>query len=423
MKHSYHTDIAVQYKLGILNQTLLKQIPSSTLHNWKNKDFSLLVGTEYVSDFEQNLQMIKDFLSKKALLKAAKALYIVYCSYVMLFNMVKSKKKIFRRSKEIIVRAIDRIKDAVGFERALRAFGISYQQFYAWKRTIKCPLSQVNLCRKIYYNQLTQKEVNVIKSYLANPVFLHWNITPIYYRILRDKAAFFSKYAFYSYVNRLHLQRAKPEKKKYTSGIRAEAPKHILHADVTIYRPLDHSKVYIYLLADNFSRFILNWKVSLEYSAKISFQNISEAYNQYKLKLITPLIRLITDDGSENKGMADEFISNQTDNMQRLIAQTDIIFSNSMVEAVNKRIKYDFLFTVHLLDFEQTKQFLDYAVGQYNNKPHSALHGLTPQEVFNGMLPDKDMFKPAIRRAAQKRKVINLNQQCLNCFEMPQPNQ
>ena len=172
MKHSYHTDIAVQYKLGILNQTLLKQIPSSTLHNWKNKDFSLLVGTEYVSDFEQNLQMIKDFLSKKALLKAAKALYIVYCSYVMLFNMVKSKKKIFRRSKEIIVRAIDRIKDAVGFERALRAFGISYQQFYAWKRTIKCPLSQVNLCRKIYYNQLTQKEVNVIKSYLANPVFL-----------------------------------------------------------------------------------------------------------------------------------------------------------------------------------------------------------------------------------------------------------
>jgi putative transposase len=68
------------------------------------------------------------------------------------------------------------------------------------------------------------------------------------------------------------------------------------------------------------------------------------------------------------------------------------MFSNSMVEAVNKRMKYDFLFTTKLLNIEQTTQYLVYAVEQYNNKPHSSLFGLTPHEVFTGAIPDKDMF-------------------------------
>jgi len=58
------------------------------------------------------------------------------------------------------------------------------------------------------------------------------------------------------------------------------------------------------------------------------------------------------------------------------------------------------------------------AVDKYNNKPHKALYGLTPIEVFNRRLPDKDMFKPTMNLAAQKRKFINLNQDCLNWFEI-----
>ena len=136
MKHSYHTDIVVQYKLGILDTALIAKIPSSTLHNWKNKDFSQLVGTEYVTDFEQNLQMIRDFLSKKYLLNAAKALYFVYSAYRVILNSLKNREKIFRQSRAFIVSTIDKVKDSIGFKRALRAFGISYQQYYAWKKKV-----------------------------------------------------------------------------------------------------------------------------------------------------------------------------------------------------------------------------------------------------------------------------------------------
>lgn len=93
--------------------------------------------------------MIKDFLSKKALLKAAKAVFLVYCSYVKLFDLAKNKKKKSHQSEEVIIQTIDHIKDPLGFERAFRTFGLSCQHFYAWKRTLKnLPSKNVDLnCR------------------------------------------------------------------------------------------------------------------------------------------------------------------------------------------------------------------------------------------------------------------------------------
>jgi len=361
--------------------------------------------------------MIKDFLSKRYLLNAAKSIYFIYTAYVKILDSAKNRNKLFRQSRDTIVSTIDRVKGSIGLSRALRAFFISYQQYYAWKKKVQCKVSPFTLCRKLYPHQLTTKEVDTVKGYLKDPKYLNWNITPVYYQMLRQKAAFMSKTSFYKYANLLMLTRAKPEKKKYGKGIRADAPKRILHMDVTIYRPLDHTRVYIYLLVDNFSRYILNWKASLEYSASITFENINEAYQKFNLAKMDPSVDLVCDGGSENRGMVDVFVSSSGSNIQKLVAQTDIVFSNSMVEAVNKRVKYDFLFTARLLDIGQTKQYLAYAVEGYNSKPHSALHGLTPAEAFNGALPDRGMFKPAIQQAAQKRKLINLGQQCLSCVD------
>lgn len=272
------------------------------------------------------------------------------------------------------------------------------------------------LCRKLNYNQLAEKEVNVIRNFLNKPEYLHWNITSVYYKILHEKAAFFSRTTFYKYVHLLKLQRGRPDKKKYLGGIRASAPKKILHADVTIIRTPDNVKLYIYLLVDNFSRFIMNWKVSREYSARIAFENIKEAYYKYDLHKVNTVVELITDGGSENKGQVENFVNRDDINMQKIIAQVDIIFSNSMVEAANKRLKYDYLFTKRFSLHTQVEPYMNFAIPDFNGKPHSALYGLTPDEAFNGMLPDKDMYKKAIKQSVLKRKLVNLAQQCNNCF-------
>lgn len=418
IKRSYHTDIALQYKLGILDELIVAQIPTSTLHNWKSKDFAALVGSEYACASEENMQMIRDFLGKKNLLRAAKAVYYVYSTYSKLFSGVKGKKRILRQSREGIVKTIEAIRDTVGFNRALQAFGITYQQFYAWKKRISCRVVPAYPCRRVHHNQLTAKELGAIQQYLAEPMYRHWSVTAVYFQILRDRAAFFSRTTFYRYVNMLNLQRAKPEKKKYPTGIRADAPRRILHMDVTIFRPQDHTKVYLYFLIDNYSRYILSWRASLRYSAEITFENIREAYERFNLKEINPYVDIVCDDGSENKGKVDTLVNDSRNNLQKLVAQSDIVFSNSMVEAVNKRIKYDYLFVTRPPDFEQTCRYLPIAIEQYHSKPHSALYGLTPAEVFGGMLPSKDMFKPAIQQAAAKRRLVNAgSSECLNCFE------
>ena len=150
-------------------------------------------------------------------------------------------------------------------------------------------------------------------------------------------------------------------------------------------------------IADNFSRKILAWKASLCYSAKYTFKNLKEVYEKYKIQTAQSNIEFMVDDGSENKAEVDTFIN--TAKINKVIAQKDTIFSNSIacpelvsgIEAVNKRIIYDFLFPGELQNFEQTVKQLEKAVKEYNNKPYQPLFDLTPNEVFNGSIPDKHM--------------------------------
>ena len=103
-------------------------------------------------------------------------------------------------------------------------------------------------------------------------------------------------------------------------------------------------KYYVYLLMDNFSRFILNYQVSGKVSSKIRMESIKQAFEQY-IMIPGEYVRLIVDSGVENNNRAvDEYISSEEVSVRKLIAGKDIKFSNSIVEAQNKIIKYRYLF-------------------------------------------------------------------------------
>lgn len=63
------------------------------------------------------------------------------------------------------------------------------------------------------------------------------------------------------------------------------------------------------------------------------------------LKYKPNTLQFLTDGGSENvNNTVSKFIDHHEVPIEHIIAQKDVLFSNSMIEALNKTIKHQFLF-------------------------------------------------------------------------------
>ncbi len=83
-----------------------------------------------------------------------------------------------------------------------------------------------------------------------------------------------------------------------------------------------------------------------------------------------------------------------------------------MVEAINKHIKYYYLFKKDLKDYNETVNYLKQSIPDYNNKPHGRLYGLTPFEVLQGEVPNRDQFKEQKEQARKERLEQNMKVEC-----------
>lgn len=141
---------------------------------------------------------------------------------------------------------------------------------------------------------------------------------------------------------------------------------------------------------------------------------MEEAYLKYKSK--TP-ISLVTDAGVENVNtIVLEFLNSTNQDIKHLIAQKDIPFSNSKIEAFNKIIKHQFLLPKNLTNKEQLENALATDLLTYNTiRPQYALQGNAPEETFSGKSLDTNLYKTNFD--SQKRLRISQNQQnrCTKC--------
>ena len=403
----YHTNLILLHHLGSLSIDHKSTIPRSTLSNWKKKDISKIMGCDAITDDE--ISLLKEIAKCKKLLSAAKALYYLFHTISYLFKYADNKNELLKLNKSLILDTIEKTQAILGTKRILKSMGISCSKLYYWIEKKNCQNSIFQLCQSRHPNQLLSIEVDVIKKYLLDERFINWSSLSIYYQALRDKTVFMGIGTWYKYANRLGIKRKffRINRKKVI-GIGASRPLQILHMDVTIFKPLDYTKVYIYFIVDNFSRAILNWKASIKYSSSIAMTVLKESISKHGIR---PDSTLITDGGSENQGEVSKFTAGNQ-NINQLIAQKDIIQSNSMVEAVNKHIKYYYLFKNELKDFEDSVTYLLSSVPDYNNKPHGRLYGLTPNEVLNGNIPVKDNYQLDMIKARKNRLEQNRLIEC-----------
>jgi hypothetical protein len=69
--------------------------------------------------------------------------------------------------------------------------------------------------------------------------------------------------------------------------------------------------------------------------------------------------------------------------LRRVLAQTELRFSNSMIEAWWRALKHQWLFLNTLDSVETVEKLLRFYVTEHNERlPHSAFRGQTPDEMY-----------------------------------------
>jgi transposase InsO family protein len=208
---------------------------------------------------------------------------------------------------------------------------------------------------------------------------------------------------------RLRVHPAKPK-----VGLRTTRADEMWHIDTTVIRLLDGTRAYLHAVIDNFSRRILAWRVADTFAPVNSVGVLLDASRAATSSDRIPVV--LTDAGVENvNAQVDALIS--TGVLRRMLALTELKFSNSMIEAWWRSLKHQWLF-LHSLDSVTTvRRLVTFYVDDHNRVlPHSAFRGQTPDEMYVGT-GDAVPADLTSRAAAARRARVEANRSaaCETC--------
>lgn len=374
---------------------------------------------------EKHTQLLHRFAHDVPAQQAFRA-YLTLCQLLsaVLASLTGFKRHLRQYWQEQVVEVIDQMQHTVKLEEALKLLHLSRSTYQAWLVEVKhrCGLSPLDRCQRIWPQQLTPHEVQTMKSLLQDEQYRHWPIASLALRALRKGWLKVSVKTWYKYAHLLGLRRRRYHKsKKRRIGIRAAAPNEVWHVDVTKVPLADGRKAYVHLLVDNFSRCILAWRASLQLKAAHTVELIREAYQQVNAHQRKELVTLLVDGGSENHAaVVEQYLKLKEVGVRKVIGLKEVDSSNSMVEAVNKILKYGYLFRQPVNNLGELHRVLQEAVEDYcHQRPHYALGGLTPYEALLGkQLPD-EWPQRLLVEGKRKRLAENRKRSCQGCRKEP----
>jgi transposase len=388
-RNRYDTFVIYLYNQGredLLPAEFRNTIPESTKSTWRGLVFKNIVGFEYRYIYDNAIDKADLYAKYKKLQSVHSAITKIYIGLQHMFDLVKLPLYKVKEYKEQVIDIIQKFKCVFSIEQMVKLFRISKSTFHNWlfELKIKCLESPLQICNRRRPQQLTLKEVGIIKNYLTDRNFFHWPVASIAYYLSRKDILHVCLSTMYKYKKLLGLQRRIFKKVCNRVGIVSTRPNEYWHCDLTVFKTKDGVTNYIYFIIDNFSKKILGWKVANYKSMNCVKEIIKMAY--FEALKTDPVFKtkLIVDGGSENHNhVVDEFIYSIKETIKKLTALKDITFSNSPVEALNKITKKYYLGTDLIENTNHLRNRIKWMVGDYNSlRPHVSLKGLTPDESY-----------------------------------------
>jgi transposase InsO family protein len=388
------------------------RIPRSTTATWLSRGCRSVVSLDNQHDIASLLEE-NDKLKRRARRQTAIIRLLVTLLRVSGFKLDEQRLP-EGATKAGILRAVEPCLKALPLRSTLRILRLSPARYHAWKQAEKkCELDDRSSCPRSHPTQLTPNEVLTIKEMVTSAEYRHMPLRTLALYAQRVGKVFASVTTWAKLVRqrgwRRPRRRVYPEKPKV--GIRATRSNEFWHLDVTVIKLLDGTKAYLHAVIDNFSRRILAWRLEQRLSPTTTCEILREAAKNLDM---TPTV--VTDSGVENvNGQVDDLVDRGL--IHRILAQVEVSFSNSMIEAFWRSLRYQWLYLNSLDSFAALKRLVTFYIEQHNSvMPHSAFKGQTPDEVYYmGGRQVGDDLAAARRESRRARMEANRAVSCPAC--------
>ncbi len=327
-------------KTGDLDLAVRHGVPRSTARGWLKQSRTDVVSIDVLDMDAEALQREVLFLRRR-LTRLLALLHLVIVAFkVAGFSFDRVRIPDGAR-KQRLLRAIERTRTHLPLRGVLKLIGMSSTRYHAWLGKQECGLDDLSCCPKSSPQQLTLEESLAIRNMVTADEYRHVPTGTLARLAQRLGEVFASPATWYRLVRahnwRRPRQRVHPAKP--TVGIRATRPNEIWHVDTTLIRLLDGSKAYLHAIIDNFSRRVLAWRVNDTFIPAVTAELLVEAGRE--IEDTKP--QLLVDGGVENYNSAvDKLVDSGL--LKRILAQTEIRYSNSLIESWWRVIKHQWLF-------------------------------------------------------------------------------
>ncbi len=267
----------------------------------------------------------------------------------------------------------------------LLELGLSLSRYKRWRRErAGCDLVGVKSCPRGSANQLTPKEILIMKNLVTSKEFSHFPIRSLHFYAKRKGLLFCSYSTWRKYIDHFKWKRLRKKfrERKQRIGLRAKFPNEIWHLDVSYFILPDKTKLFIQAIIDNYSRYVIAWQVMDSYDGSKTGELLQKAIEVATKPRQGEKLRLIVDGGGENRSRQ---VNNLEDDghFKKQVARFEISYSNSMVETLFRSLKHNYLFHQEIRSLLSLRKHVDFWFTEHNEKiPHTAFSGETPRERF-----------------------------------------
>lgn len=392
------------------------QIPRTTAQHWvkKKKPFSGVSSIQIESVFKRKSEFLEKELTKEKSMRTL--LETVRKIFPFDFRTKKLRNKLFRNQ---IILAIKDCLKCHSLADCLNAIGLTKCAYQLWASQL--PAEKVKSpCHKRSISTLTAEEIFTMRKFVTSKKYAHIPLNSLHLLAQKLGELFCSLDSWYKYCQKFAWKRPWTMEKRVQNkiGIRAQKPNEIWHLDVTVVDVRPGHKLYIQAVIDNFSRYVLAWRVTDKVNAENTIESIKLAHQKARALLNeNSAIDIFMDPGKENNNHeVQRFVSSK--NLRRVLAQVDIHFSNSMVERLFHSLKKNFLYHQKINGIEDLTRKANFYFNQYNNFIPMQIHrGGTPAEIFQSKWTNEAIedLSELRKHAVTRRKEVNKSLQCSTC--------